>query len=139
MTVLQQLMCSTLFCRQADQLRLAGRSSRTSLSAVGRRGSPLHVGDEALATVRIRTTVLRARLGASQFRSQEQLIRAASISRTAWQTLLDEETQRVDLRVLAGVLKALDLSISDVLVFDADEKPIEQEPGNEVYSNSCSI
>lgn len=75
-----------------------------------------------MATLRIRTEVLKQRLDASEFTSQEQFIRAAGISRTAWNALFDKDKQRVDLRVLACVLKTLHLTLQDVLEYDPDDK-----------------
>lgn len=94
-----------------------------SSGAVTQPRSPTDMpGDEVVATVRIRTKELDRYLEESRFRSQEEFIRAAGISRTAWNALFDEDKKRVDLRVLAAVLKTLNKDLADVLEYDPDEK-----------------
>ena len=78
-------------------------------------------GDGTMAVVRIRIEELE-RLVDERFESQEQFIRAADISRSAWNALRDKTKKRVDLVILAKVLRALNVDIGAILHYDPDEQ-----------------
>ena len=75
-----------------------------------------------MATVQIRGDDLRRHV-AQRYGSAEAFIRAAGISRTAWEHLVGNNVAQIDVGVLGKVLHALHLDVADLLEYRPGTAP----------------